>query len=64
MKRIFFALMAVAAIAMMGSFAGCKDKGEPNPDENAPRRFDSTQFDVTPPYPSIPPAPLRISEAE
>ena len=66
MKRIFFALMAVAAIAMTGSFAGCKSKGEPDPDENAPRRFDSTQFDfdITPPYPTIPPAPLRISEAE
>ncbi len=64
MKRIFFALMAVAAIAMMGSFAGCKDKGEPNPDENAPRRFDSTQFDVTPPYSTKPLDTIRISEAE
>lgn len=63
MKRILFALMAVAAIAMTGSFAGCKSKGEPDPDENIPSRLDTT-----PPQTEIDGrrvnAPLRISEAE
>lgn len=65
MKRILFALMAVAAIAMMGSVAGCKSKGEPDPEDNVPSRFN---LDTTPPQNEIDGhrahAPLRISEAE
>ena len=55
--------MAVAAIAMMGSVAGCKSKGEPDPEENV-RRDPTKLDDTTPSYPSVPPAPIRISEAE
>ena len=53
MKRILFALMAIVAIAMTGAFVGCEEKGEPNPDDNRPSRFDTTSSDTTPSYPSI-----------
>ncbi|MCQ2343235.1 MAG: hypothetical protein MJZ75_07120 [Paludibacteraceae bacterium] len=40
MKKIFLALMAVAAIAMAGTFAGCENRtNEPEQELEAPENF-------------------------
>ena len=62
MKKILFALMAVAAIAMTGSFAGCKDKGEPNPDDNG--RYVPPTLTGDTYYPDPHPAPIKYPVGE